>query len=58
MTLNANEAMILLAEGVLGIYLLLPWTDPDSRKYVIGIFGGLVIGHINGRVSVREKRPA
>lgn len=49
--------MLLLAEGVLGLYLLLPWTDAESKKYVLGIFGGLIIGHVNGRSSIKQ-RPA
>ncbi len=54
--MNANEAMLLLAEGVLGMYLLLPWTDADSKKYVLGILGGLIAGHLNGRSAAKQRQ--
>lgn len=43
-----NTLILLLAEGILGLYTLLPWADPVSRAAALGALVGIVGGHLNG----------
>ena len=49
-----NTLVLLLAEALLGAYVVLPWADPVSRAAALGALVGVVGGHLNGG---RASRP-
>ena len=47
--MKPNEYVVVLAEAFLGVFILLPWSDPGQRTMALGAMVGVVGGHLNGR---------
>ena len=48
MNISPNLIVVVVGEVILGVYVLLPWTDPTYKGAAIGAMIGLVGGHLNG----------
>jgi Mg2+/citrate symporter len=46
--ITQQALLALTAATFLGVYILLPWSDPTLRSVALGALAGLVAGHLNG----------
>ena len=51
--MKANSYVVLLATGILGAFVLLPYGDPLQKAVALGALVGLVGGHLNGSTGVQ-----
>jgi hydrogenase/urease accessory protein HupE len=52
--LKTSDAAILVATTFLGLTVVLPWTETETKKYALIALAGLVAGHLNGRNSAKN----
>ena len=44
----SNAIALIMAELILGVYILVPWGDPQLKGYSIVALIALLGGHLNG----------